>query len=235
MLIYKSQTACYADDREDAVDRLGDFDCDCYPEVLVALIYALNDTDEEVRAEAADELGDMIEDGRCCCNDKLVAALTCALADCDSDVRDEAEEALELCGYEIVDGCCGGCGACGCTGEVMPAMPQMMDESLPVPAPPVPGEDQEIVPPAEPKEAEPRRTSIEEDGVEVGADVLEQGLDGADVIEIRDSEVDGLEREYIDASEPVPVPEDQAIVEVPEPEPVKPRHIGRLLDIFRRR
>ncbi len=160
-LIYQSQTACYADDREDAVDNLGDFDANCNPEVLVALIYALNDASEEVRAEAADEIGDMLEDGRACCSQELIAALTCALADCDGDVRDQAEEALEACGYAIVDGCCpeqtccntcntcqgGSCGYNGGTiiegtpSDVPPAegaapMPAEGGEAAPAPAPP---------------------------------------------------------------------------------------------------
>ncbi len=51
--IYWSQTACYADDRKDAIDYLGDnYDCVCNPEIMVAMIYALNDADEEVREEA---------------------------------------------------------------------------------------------------------------------------------------------------------------------------------------
>ena len=39
-------------------DKLGDkFDCVCNPEIMVALVYALNDCDEDVRKEAADEIG----------------------------------------------------------------------------------------------------------------------------------------------------------------------------------
>lgn len=128
-LIYKSQTACYAKDREKAIDKLGDFDaCRCNPEIMVAFIYALNDADEEVREEAADEIGDQIrkskkEHGTCnnCCSPEVVAALTSALGDCDKGVRKQAEEALEACGYDIVDGNCetscttGGCGKVGCT------------------------------------------------------------------------------------------------------------------------
>jgi len=114
-LIYKSQTACYADDRADAIDDLGDdYCCLCNPEIMAAFVYALNDCDEDVRAEAADEIGDQVREYGCCCMcDKAVKALTMALADCDREVRHEAEEALELCGYEIVDCCKPSCGA-GC-------------------------------------------------------------------------------------------------------------------------
>jgi hypothetical protein len=116
---------------------------------MVAFIYALNDADEEVRAEAADEIGDQLKNNYCCCSREIVAALTCALADCDDDVRSEAEEALEACGYEIVDGCCNKCGhtacntnACapaGCTNTgaaptVAPAPAE--GEAAPAPAPP---------------------------------------------------------------------------------------------------
>jgi len=138
-LIYTSQTACYADDREKAIDDLGDYSCRCNPEILTAMIYALNDADEEVRAEAADELGDQFRDSCCCCSKEAVSALTCALADCDKDVRDEAEEALEACGYCIVDGCCDGCCSTGCCssgcsngGAAAPAE----TEAAPAPAPP---------------------------------------------------------------------------------------------------
>jgi hypothetical protein len=40
--------------------------------------------------------------------------LTCALADCDRGVRREAEQALRLCGYDVVDGCCDSCCSTGC-------------------------------------------------------------------------------------------------------------------------
>ncbi|HID23613.1 MAG TPA: HEAT repeat domain-containing protein [Planctomycetaceae bacterium] len=106
--MFESQTACYAKDRRKAIDKLGDkFDCVCNPEIMAAFIYALNDTDERVRAEAADEIGDQIRksDGACC-TQEVVEALTAALADCDPKVRRQAQEALEACGYEVVDGCC---------------------------------------------------------------------------------------------------------------------------------
>ena len=126
-LIYTAQTACYARDRAEAVDDLGDYDCRCNPEIMTALLYSLNDSDERVRAQAADEIGDVIRQGKCCCSAEVVAALRCALADCDDDVVGQAEEALEACGYEIIDGCCptarcetsccvpaAGCGTVGC-------------------------------------------------------------------------------------------------------------------------
>ena len=106
-LIYQSMTACYAKDRKEAIHRLGDhFDCCCHPEVMNAFIYALNDSDERVRAKAADEIGDQIRRNRCCCGSPTISALTCALADCDRSVRRQAEEALLWSGYEVVDRCC---------------------------------------------------------------------------------------------------------------------------------
>ncbi|MGC1275735.1 MAG: HEAT repeat domain-containing protein [Planctomycetaceae bacterium] len=141
-LIYEAQTSCYAKDRSKAIDKLGDFDCRCHPEIMTVLVYSLNDSDERVRAQAADEIGDLISKGRCCCSQEVVAALTCALGDCDRNVRDQAEEALEICGYEVVEGCCqGGCGDAGCvaTGNVpTPApvtVPAKQAPVAPVPAP----------------------------------------------------------------------------------------------------
>jgi HEAT repeats len=148
-LIYKSQTACYAKDREKAIDDLGDFDCQCNPEILTAMVYALNDADEEVREEAADELGDQFEKNCCCCSPEITAALTCALADCDRGVRRQAEEALEKCGYEVVDGCCDSCcstSSCCSTGcgsapkaapaNAAPTPAAPAEEAAPAPAPP---------------------------------------------------------------------------------------------------
>ncbi|MCA9057651.1 MAG: HEAT repeat domain-containing protein [Planctomycetaceae bacterium] len=147
-------TACYAKDRRAAIEKLGNrYDCCCHPEIMNAFVYGLNDSDERVRAEAADEIGDQLRKNRCCCSPCLVSALTCALADCDRKVRRQAEEALEACGYEVVDGCCGGCadscgagaccgngcGAAGCgatpvaaPAHAAPAAP----EAVPAPAPP---------------------------------------------------------------------------------------------------
>jgi HEAT repeat protein len=100
-------TACYAKDRREALHKLGDdYECRCHPEIMKAFICGLNDTDEKVRQKAADEIGDQLRDNSCCCSPELTSALTCALGDCDRGVRSQAEEALEACGYEVVDGCC---------------------------------------------------------------------------------------------------------------------------------
>ncbi len=153
-LIYISQTACYADDREDAIDELGDYDaCKCHPSIMVAFLYALNDADEEVRAEAADEIGDQIKERCCGCTPEVIAALTAALGDCDSNVVGQAEEALEACGYEIVDGCCNTCCNTGNTcgpAPVQGAAPQV------APAPKKMGPTP--APPEEPKAYFPSRT-----------------------------------------------------------------------------
>lgn len=151
-LIYKSQTACYAKDRRSAIHKLGDkFDCVCNPEIMCALVYALNDSDERVRAKAADEIGDQIR-ANGCCDCKVTAALTCALGDCDWQVRRQAEEALRACGYEVVDGCCNPCGSTGCgntgCGNVGPA-------AAPAPAP-APAEDNAAPAPAPPTEEDPK-------------------------------------------------------------------------------
>jgi len=147
-------TDCYAKHRRAALDKLGRrYDCCCHPEIMNAFVYGLNDSDERVRREAADEIGDQTRKNRCCCSPCVVSALTCALADCDRGVRREAEQALEECGYEIVDGCCGGCCDTGCcstgcgsdscgsaTPVAAPAdaqpMPTPAAEAAPAPAPP---------------------------------------------------------------------------------------------------
>jgi hypothetical protein len=156
-LIYKSQTACYAKDRRRALDKLGDkFNCVCNPEIMCAFVYGLNDCDERVRKEAADEIGDQLRKNPCCCSCEIVTALTAALADCDRGVRRQAEEALRACGYEVVDGCCdkgccnAGCGAnaCGACGAAPMATPAPAPEAAPAPAP---------APPTEPKAYFPSR------------------------------------------------------------------------------
>ena len=146
-------TACHASDRRRALDKLGrKYDCCCNPEIMNAFVYGLNDTDERVRREAADEIGDQVRRNKCCCSPCVVSALTCALADCDRSVRRQAEQALRNCGYEIVDGCCDGCtdagccstgcatGACGtATPVAAPAevqQPTPAAEAAPAPAPP---------------------------------------------------------------------------------------------------
>ncbi|MFN5538238.1 MAG: HEAT repeat domain-containing protein [Planctomyces sp.] len=142
-LIYTSMTDCYATKRRNALDELGDYDCSCHPEIINAFVYGLNDTDERVRREAADELGDAARSKSCCCSPAVVSALTCALADCDRGVRRQAEEALEACGYEIVDGNCDGCtegcvdGSCGHHHAAPVEAPAAAaPEAAPAPAPP---------------------------------------------------------------------------------------------------
>ena len=151
-LIYTSMTACHGSTRRRALDKLGrKYDCCCHPEIMNAFVYGLNDTDERVRREAADEIGDQVRRNKCCCSPCVVSALTCALADCDRSVRREAEQALRNCGYEIVDGCCDGCtdagccstgcgsNACGATPTAAPAeaqQPTPAAEAAPVAAPP---------------------------------------------------------------------------------------------------
>lgn len=135
-LIYQSQTACYAKDRRKAIHTLGDnYDCICNPEIMTAFIVGLNDADERVRRKAADEIGDQIRKN-CCCSPEVVAALTCALGDCDKWVVKQAKEALELCGYEVVNGCCNTC-ATGCTtGTCAPGCaPSVHPTEAPAPAP----------------------------------------------------------------------------------------------------
>ena len=106
-LIYASMTSCYATDRRSCIHKLGDrYDCCCHPEVMNALVYGLNDTDERVRAKAADEIGDQIRRNRCIIGSPVVCALKKSLGDCDWRVRRQAEEALELAGFDVVDGCC---------------------------------------------------------------------------------------------------------------------------------
>lgn len=144
-LIYRSQTACDPDDREDAIDDLGSYDIVCYPEIMCAMVYALNDADPGVRAQAADEIGDAFEDNSCLATQCVVDALTCALADCDKGVRGQAEEALENAGYEIVDCCEAPCDVCctpagcvpnGCAPGVQPVPMQGGEGPAPAPAPP---------------------------------------------------------------------------------------------------
>jgi hypothetical protein len=164
-LIYESQTACYAKHRAKAIDKLGDkFNCNCNPEIMAAFVYALNDCDERVRGEAADEIGDQVRRNGCCCMcNKTVEALTAALADCDRNVRNEAEEALELCGYEVVDCCKPSCGAacgsacgpkCGACTPAGPACSPSCHAPEATPAVPAPVKDDGVAPaPPEEKSA----------------------------------------------------------------------------------
>ncbi|GIX03872.1 MAG: hypothetical protein KatS3mg113_0878 [Planctomycetaceae bacterium] len=139
-LIYESQTACYAKDRRRAISKLGNrYDCVCNPEIMSAFIVALNDCDERVRREAADEIGDQIRKHPCCCSAEVVAALTCALADCDKQVVRQATQALRLCGYDVVEGnchahCAPACGANGCA-PTAPANGNAAPAPAPAPAP----------------------------------------------------------------------------------------------------
>lgn len=139
-LIYTSMTACYAKDRREALHKLGDdYECRCHSEIMKAFICGLNDTDEKVRKKAADEIGDQLRDNSCCCSPELTSALTCALGDCDRGVRSQAEEALEACGYEVVDGCCEAeCGdaECGDACGEAPAAAAPTPEAVPAPTPP---------------------------------------------------------------------------------------------------
>lgn len=153
-LIHKSQTECYAVDRRRAIHKLGDrYDCVCNPEIMSAFIYALNDADERVRAKAADEIGDQLRKNNCCCNQCVVSALTRALGDCDRKVRKEAEQALRICGYDVVDACeviccdtacCDTTCAPGCSpvDHMVPAAPESA-------APAVAPQDAAPAPPAE--------------------------------------------------------------------------------------
>ncbi|MDA1013979.1 MAG: HEAT repeat domain-containing protein [Planctomycetota bacterium] len=134
-----SQTACYAKDRANAIENLGNrFDCVCNPEILTAMVYALNDADERVRKEAADELGDQLRKNPCCCCREVVAALTCALGDCDRGVVRQAVEGLRACGYDVIDGCCNPCDECCNNGCAPAGTPAAAPKAAPAPteAPP---------------------------------------------------------------------------------------------------
>lgn len=114
---------------------------------MTAFIVGLNDCDEDVREKAADEIGDQIKKN-CCCSPEVVAALTCALGDCDKHVVKQAKEALERCGYEVVDGCCDTCGttaacgtgACGTGYAPAPAAAAPAAPAAPAPVPPQDGQ-----------------------------------------------------------------------------------------------
>lgn len=153
-LIHQSRTGCYATIRRRAIHRLGDhFDACCHPEIMTAFVHALNDSDERVRAKAADEIGDQVRRNRCICGPGVIAALQCSLADCDRIVRREAEQSLRACGYEVVDQPCAASGGsycpagCGYTGSyTMPApsnsAPQDTPPAAPAPEPaPAPVDD----------------------------------------------------------------------------------------------
>lgn len=152
-------TACYAKDRKKAIKKLGcKYECACNPEIMCAFVYALNDADEKVRAQAADEIGDQVRKGKkgcgscCACTPEVIAALTCALGDCDKKVRKQAEEALELCGYDVVKGNCNVCTTTGCNSTACGA------QAAPVPAAtsPAPMPPAEAVPAPVPPEEKPQ-------------------------------------------------------------------------------
>ena len=138
--IYVSQTACHGKERAKAIDRLGDrYDCSCNPEIMVAFVYALNDSDERVRYQAADEIGDQLRRNCCCLNASIVCALTQALGDCDKKVVRAATRALTIAGYDVKD-CEVACNTCaptcntGC-GPVAPEAAPMPAPAAPAPAP----------------------------------------------------------------------------------------------------
>ncbi len=165
--IYVSQTACYAKDRAKAVYCIAKkFDCRCNPEIMCALIYALNDADERVRYAGAWGIRHQTSKHKCCCSDAVISALTCALSDCDRKVRCEAEKALNCCGISVVDcpthTCCStatcgnnGCGNNGC-GNVGCGPATM----TPAPAPAVEPKTEEAPAPVEKVEVKPT-TNVE--------------------------------------------------------------------------
>lgn len=177
-LIYQSMTACYAKDRRRAISKLGrKFDCVCNPEIMVAFLYALNDADERVRAEAADEIGDQIRKNACCCSQQVVTGLTCALADCDRGVRRQASQALKLCGYEIVDGCCEteccevACCDAGCAPAVHSA-PAATAPAAPAEAAPTPAVEAPAPPAEEVRTYFPKRLPANADAAPVRNNTL---------------------------------------------------------------
>ena len=106
-LIYESQTACYPRQRKNAIQILNRrYTCDCSPEIMCAFLYAMNDSDPFVREAAADAIGDQLRKNCCPCSSQIVSAMTCALGDCHRGVRRQAEQALAVCGYDVIDGCC---------------------------------------------------------------------------------------------------------------------------------
>lgn len=124
-LIQQSQTACSSWDRRVALLKLGNrYSCCCHPDVMRALLYALNDPDERVRFRAADEIGDQLRANPYCCDCSVLSALKYALADCDRLVRRQAEEALRAAGYDVTNGCCSFRGGrCAADGSSITSMP----------------------------------------------------------------------------------------------------------------
>lgn len=105
----------------------------------MAFVYALNDSDERVRYQAADEIGDQLRRNCCCLNASIVCALTQALGDCDKKVVRAATRALTIAGYDVKD-CEVACNTCaptcntGC-GPVAPEAAPMPAPAAPAPAP----------------------------------------------------------------------------------------------------
>ncbi|WP_437193121.1 HEAT repeat domain-containing protein [Planctomicrobium sp. SH527] len=103
-LVVESKTACTARIRRAAVHKIGtNFACNQHTQVMPALVYALNDIDETVRAKAADKIGDQLRQCPCCCIPYVHKALQLSLGDCSSTVRIQAEQALVACGSKVVD------------------------------------------------------------------------------------------------------------------------------------
>jgi hypothetical protein len=122
-LIYQSQTGCYPCERKRAIKIMGTFyDCQCNPELMNALVYALNDADPWVRAAAADEIGDQLRKSPQCASPAVVNALKYASADCSYAVVRQAEQGLRACGYDVCSTVCANgdpchiCGSAQCDG-----------------------------------------------------------------------------------------------------------------------
>lgn len=139
-LIIESQTACHAHHRRTAVLKMGRrFCCKSHKQLMPALVYALNDADEKVRATAADQIGDQLRANPCCCAPYITSALQLSLADCDGSVRTQAEQALIACGYRVVNkSSCptdsGQCHPAVVTSNVSTDIPAQPQQATPVPA-----------------------------------------------------------------------------------------------------
>jgi len=155
-LIQESKTACYARHRRLAVVKLGrKFCCKTHPQLMPALVYALNDADECVRLAAADKIGDQLRANPCCCAPYIICALKLSLSDCDPQVRTQSEQALIACGYRIVSQT-----ACStATGDCLPqfstpvTFPASQVPAAPAPVPPsetAPSKPPEFFPPVDP-------------------------------------------------------------------------------------
>ena len=140
------------------------YDACCHPEIMDALVYALNDSDERVRAKAADEIGDQMRVNQCCVGPDVICALKFTLGDCDSGVRRQAEEALHIYGYDIVNGTCCPVNCCNSQCAVVGAPPADQDAA---PADPIPAEESaapaelEPVPAPQPNPTTPEPQNIE--------------------------------------------------------------------------